>query len=206
MVVTSRKILSPANDSWFSDKYIENKGKLYKCRVCPGQRWKNRISMAQHQRMGVAHNRLVEAAKRKEQDEEQVSEDSDEDDDLPIYHLEEPANESIEESTPPPSDGEEQQVDMEEERAYDSTPSMLDDTHMESSEEPEISRQSEQPNSGVKIERCVYSAEKTNGYHYCLWCGTPETPLRRYRRCKRWYQDLLQRHGSNLAGQVEADA
>ncbi|KAG8765643.1 hypothetical protein FRC12_007387 [Ceratobasidium sp. 428] len=206
MAVTSRKILSPANDSWFSEKYIENKGKLYKCRVCPEQRWKNRISMAQHQRMGVTHSRLVEAAKRKQKDKEEVSEDDDEDGATSVYHLEEFADEPSEESTSPSHNAEDQQAEINDEWTHDSTSSMLDDTHMATSEEPELFVPADHPSSKIQIDRCVYTAEKTNGYHYCLWCGTPETPSRRYRRCKRWQQDVLRRHQPAPADQVEADA
>ncbi|KAG9125783.1 hypothetical protein FRC07_006238 [Ceratobasidium sp. 392] len=155
--------------------------------------------------MGVTHNRLVEAVKQKQIYAEQASEDDDEDERASVYHLEEVPDEPTKGSTPPALKMKNQVIEMNEEWTYDSTPSMLDDAHMTSSEEPESSEQTEQFSSRIQIDRCVYSAEKTNGYYYCLWCGTPETPSRRYRRCKRWQQELLLRHQSSLGDQEDAD-
>ncbi|KAG9124308.1 hypothetical protein FRC07_012078 [Ceratobasidium sp. 392] len=135
-----------------ASKYIENKGKLYKCRVCPGQRWKNRISMAQHQRMGVTHNRLVEAVRQKQIYAEEASEDDDEDEEASVYHLDELPDELAKESTPPALDMRDQAVEMNEEWTYDSTSSMLDDAHMTSSEEPESSEPIEQHSPRIQID------------------------------------------------------
>ncbi|KAG9082864.1 hypothetical protein FRC06_004797 [Ceratobasidium sp. 370] len=159
MVVNSRKILSPANDSWFSDKYIENKGKLYKCRRQPNAR----LLLAFLPAASASTDKLDVQQK----DDAQASEDDDDDGDLPIYHIEEPVDTSIEESTPPLYDAEEE-VDMADEWTDGSTPSRLGDTHMRTSEEPEPSEQPEQPSSAVRIENYL---QRDSHSHEAPRCG-----------------------------------
>ncbi|KAG8753095.1 hypothetical protein FRC12_011677 [Ceratobasidium sp. 428] len=64
---TTRKLLlTPTDEDWFSEEYIQRVGYFYKCLVCPKSdspnEWKTRANMGQHQN-SIMHNKNLEKAK-----------------------------------------------------------------------------------------------------------------------------------------------
>ncbi|KAG8706065.1 hypothetical protein FRC08_001298 [Ceratobasidium sp. 394] len=93
-----KRFLSPGDDGWFSQEFIERDGALYRCLICPKEKsggWRDRQCMRTHQKFSVTHNRLINQAKQ-----EKLKGVSSEETPLVLYYPSESPDEPIQNAIP----------------------------------------------------------------------------------------------------------
>ncbi|CAE7078058.1 unnamed protein product [Rhizoctonia solani] len=201
-------------------EYIEQKDGLYRCLLCKNRTlerymWLNRCGMHQHEKRGTRHKRSVKewlAAKAKgvqlnttEPEEEETSSLDEVPEDAEVEELSEPDDSAemeepesvVEEPRIPalyyPTTSWDEPVNQGVRVSFDDLPVVVHepDSIQEPLAAPKVSKEVSTWN-GLS-QGCEYGSTKTNGYYTCIWCNLPDTPQRKYRRCKRVTKALKER-------------